>query len=188
MLEETTSASVVAFPGARIAHPDRVNAVYRQRYHVVPTTADHIGRLAPLLRPEDIAEVTGSGNNVKRSLWRGFRHSILCETAIIDGEVAAMWGLCISGIVGASPLGDLGRPWLLTSALVEKIPFGVVRESKRAVSRMLTVKPILENQVLSSYTRAVRMLRMVGFTVDEPAPRGPHAILYSRFHLTRQHG
>jgi len=159
--------------------------VYRQKYAVVPTVPQHLRQLATMLRDEDVAEIAGTGNVPKRALWRGYRNSILCETAIIEGEPAAIWGLCIGGIVGVSPLNPLGRPWLLTSARVEAVPFAVVREAKHAVSRMLSVTPMLENYVLSSYTRAVRMLRMIGFTVDDPVNCGKMGIPYSRFHVAR---
>lgn len=155
------------------------------RYQVVDALAPHIYQLAPKLRAEDLAEIEGTGNTAKRSLWRGYRNSILCKTAFIDDEVAAMWGLCVGGAAGVTLLSDIGRPWLLTSAAVEQLPFAVVREARRAVRGMLISKPILENYVLSSYTRAVRMLRIIGFTVDEPVPLPPKGVLYSRFHMER---
>jgi hypothetical protein len=155
------------------------------RYSIESATPEHVYALAAKLRPEDCAEIIGSGNNPKRSLWRGFRNSVMCETAFVDGEVAAMWGLCVGFVPGLSLLGNVGRPWLLTSAAVEKVPFAVVREAKRAVFGMLTVKPVLENYVLASYTRAVRLVRLVGFTVDETAAMSPNGVAYLRFSMTR---
>lgn len=155
------------------------------RYTVSPSTPEHVYALAAKLRPEDCAEIVGSGNSPKRSLWRGYRNSVMCETAFVDGEVAAMWGLCVGFVPGLSLLGNIGRPWLLTSAAVERVPFAVVREARRAVTGMLMVKPALENYVLASYTRAVRLVRLVGFTVDEAPIMSPSCVAYLRFHMAR---
>jgi len=155
------------------------------RHAVVPATAEHVGMLAANLRAQDLAEIAGTGSTVKRSLWRGYRNSILVETAFVDGEVAAMWGLCCGYVPGLSLLSDVGRPWLLTTAAVERVPVTTVREARRAVERMLMVKPVLENYVLASYDQAVRMLRMIGFTIDPPQPVGRDGEPYSRFHMRR---
>lgn len=156
-----------------------------QRYTVEPATPEHVYALAAKLRPEDCAEIVGSGNSPKKALWRGYRNSVMCETAMVDGEIAAMWGLCVGFVPGLSLLGNIGRPWLLTSAAVERVPFAVVREARRAVTGMLTVKPMLENYVLASYTRAVRLVRLVGFTVDEAPIMSPSGVAFLRFSMTR---
>jgi len=121
---------------------------------------------------------------VKRSLWRGYRNSIMCQTAIVDGTVAAIWGMTVGFVDGLSMLGDVGRPWLLTSPAVERVPFAVVREAMAAVRRMLVVKPRLENYVLASYEKAVRVVRLVGFEIDEPIIN-QNGVAYRRFHMTR---
>lgn len=132
-----------------------------------------------------MAEIVGTGNTPKRSLWRGYRNSVMCQTAFVDGEVGAIWGLCVGALVGSTLLSDVGRPWLLTSAAAERVPIAFVKEGRAATERMLRVKPFLENYVLASYTRAVRTLRIMGFTVDEPQPCGLGGLLYSRFHKSR---
>lgn len=163
----------------------RLDRAGSHRYTVQPATPEHVYALAAKLRPEDCAEIVGSGNSPKRSLWRGYRNSVMCETAFVDGEVAAMWGLCVGFVPGLSLLGNIGRPWLLTSAAVERVPFAVVREARRAVQGMLMVKPILENYVLASYARAVRLVRLVGFTVDAAPVMSPSGVAYLRFHMER---
>lgn len=159
------------------------NPVDRHRYRVVPSIDAHVGMLLPKLRIDDLAEIDGTGSTARRSLWRGLRNSIVCETAFVDDEIAAMWGLAVSYIPGVSLLSDKGAPWLLTSAAVERVPFAVVREGRYAVARMLRIKPKLENYVLASYTRAVRTLRLIGFKIDKPEPIGRNGALYSRFHM-----
>ncbi len=106
-----------------------------------------------------------------------FRHSLFAGTAFVDGEIAAMWGLC------ADMLSDCGEPWLVTTNAVEAIPVTFVREGRRQVARMLAVKPRLENMVAARYQRAVRFLEVLGFVVDPPRPFGPRQEVFRRFHI-----
>jgi hypothetical protein len=69
-------------------------------------------------------------------------------------------------------LGVTDVPWLLTASAFEKVPVAAVREARREVARMLRLCPHLENHVASSYTKAYRFLRALGFTVGAPQPVG----------------
>ena len=152
------------------------------RYTIEPATARHVYELAARLRQADIAEILGSGNSVKRSLWRAYRNSIMCKAAIIDGEVAAMWGLCLSMRPGLSLLSDLGVPWLHTSAAVERLPLSFVKVAKAELAALKALRPRLENHVAASYAQAIKFLRLIGFTVETPAA-GVTGVEYCRFHL-----
>src|SRR5208282_4270582 len=77
-------------------------------YQIVPAQIEHVYELARTMREADREEIAGSGNNPKAALWRGYRNSIICEAAIIDSEVAAIWGLSLAWTPGVSPLSDLG--------------------------------------------------------------------------------
>jgi hypothetical protein len=153
-----------------------------QRYTVEPATPEHVYTLAANLRPADEAEILGAGHSIKKSLWRGYRNSILCKSAIIDGEVAAMWGLCLNMRPGVSLLSDLGVPWLLTTAAVERLPLSFVKVAKVELAAMKALRPRLENHVAASYAQAIKFLRLIGFTVEAPAA-GATGALYCRFHL-----
>lgn len=183
MLEPAT----LAVSAAEVNRPQigRVHVGRQHSYWVVPAVSEHVHPLAQSLRALDVAEVTGTGNRVHRALWRGLRNSVFAETAFVDGEIAAMWGLAVGYSPGVSLLSDVGRPWLLTTAAVEKVPFAVVREARRATDRMLTIKPRLENAVLASYTAAIRMLGLIGFTVDPAVILSPQGVPYRHFHRSR---
>jgi hypothetical protein len=142
----------------------------------------HVYALAANLRPADEAEILGSGHGVKRSLWRAYRISISCKTAIIDGEVAAMWGLCLNMRPGLSLLSDLGVPWLHTAAAVERLPLSFVKVAKVELAAMRALRPRLENHVAASYAQAIKFLRMIGFTIEAPAA-GATGMPCCRFHL-----
>lgn len=147
------------------------------RHQIVPATIAHVYALAATMRREDAAEATELCRQPKEFLRRSFRYSLVVKTALIDGEVAAMFGMT----------GDLllphGSPWLVTTAAVERVPVAFVREGKQALAEMRGLKPVLENFVAASYTRAVRFVAVLGFEIDAPQPLGPKGALFHRFHL-----
>jgi len=165
-----------------VRHGSRLVPRSRQRYSIEPTLPHHLYDLAANLRPLDVAEILGSGNGVKRSLWRAYRNSVLCKCAIIEGDVAAIWGLCLNMRPGLSLLSDLVVPWLHTTAAVEKLPLSFVKVAKTELAAMLALRPRLENHVAAEYAQAIKFLRLIGFTVEPPAS-GVTGMLYCRFHL-----
>lgn len=150
---------------------------------IVTAEVEHVYLLADKLRAGDIAEVRGGGHSAKKSLYRGFRHSILCKTAFVDGEIAAMWGLCVGLRPGVSPLSDVAVPWLLTSSAVERVPVSFLKVAKAELALMRANRRRLESFVAADYSQAVKLLRILGFTVEKPVPVGVGGALFSRFHL-----
>lgn len=81
-------------------------------------------------------------------------------------------------------MGDVGRPWLLTTYAAEKIsPLRFTRIYQDEVLRMLDVFPRLVNYVDSRYTKATRLLDIIGFELDEPEPMGVNGILFQKFEM-----
>lgn len=131
---------------------------------VVQTTSDHVIALKDNIREQDACEISKFGISVRKALWRSYKNAIYTKTVVIDGEVAAIWGL--GGVV----LGEKGNPWLLTAPLVEKHFMPLVLLYRNEVREMLEYFPILENHVDAAYTKSVRLLELMGFTLDEPKP------------------
>lgn len=148
-------------------------------YRIVDATAEHVRLLGTRLRVEDQIEVTSAGLTPKQAVWRSWRHALIRRTAFIGDEIAAMWG------VNGTVLGNTGNPWLLTTSAIEKMPLAFLKEARREVGEMLEGHPVLSNHVAASYTRAIRFLRLLGFTVDEPRPFGPLRAPFCRFHMVR---
>lgn len=130
---------------------------------IIPTTFAHLVDLSHTLRDADLAEIDAGGNKPLQSLKFGFRRSIFCRTALVDGKPAAIWGLM-------GPLiGRTGTPWLLTGIEADKI--GAVRFARiyaGQVLEMLRYFSHLEAFCHARYANSLRLLRMCGFTVDEP--------------------
>lgn len=132
---------------------------------ILPTTHQHVLELRDTLREGDAFEICKFGLPIRKALYRSFRNAIFSRTATVDGKVAATWGL--SGVI----LGNVGHPWLLTGTECDRVnPITFARIYKREVQEMLTKFDVLENWVDSTYIKSVRLLQLIGFTLDDPMP------------------
>lgn len=148
------------------------------KVEIVDTCARHVRELGVVLRAADRQEIEVYGFPTNKALWRSFKGSIMRRTALIDGDVAAIWG------VGGAPLSETGQPFLMTSDAVEKVsPLRFVRIYQNEVLKMLQLFPHLVNYVDAAYTKAVRLLDIIGFTLGDPEPVGPHGAMFRKFEM-----
>lgn len=151
------------------------------KIQIVDTTPAHIREIADHLRFDDKREIEAFGFPTNRALWRSFKDSILRKTGLIDGKVAAIWG------VGGVPMGGEGRPWLMTSDVVERVsPLRFARIYQEEVLKMLGIFPKLVNYVDLRYIKAVRLLDIIGFKISDPEPSGLNGALLCKFEMSRQ--
>lgn len=148
-------------------------------YEVVLTDRAHVASLGGNLRAADLSEVEAAGMTGQRALWRSYRAAYYSATALVDGEVAAIWG------VGGSPLSRVGRPWLLTSPVVERARFAMLHVGRAEVGKMLAIYPEMRGFVDSRYKGALRLLQRLGFDLSEPIPFGPLGAPFCRYSIRR---
>lgn len=130
---------------------------------IVPAIGAHIAALKANLRAEDEAEIVRFGITVQKALWYSYRNSLTRKTALIDGVVAACWG--VHGVF----MGNTGVPWLITTSEVRRIsPLLFARIYQQEVLSMLKMFRKLENYVDPAYTSAVRLLEIIDFKVSDP--------------------
>lgn len=149
---------------ALIIANDNPVIVRKPRVQIVPATKAHIQELIKTLREDDRREIEDHGGfTCAKGLWRSYRRGFMNQTAMVDGEVAAIWG------VGGELLSDIGQPWLLTSHAIEKVsPLRFAKTYAREVRRMLAMFPVLINYVAADYEKAIRLLRIAGFEISAP--------------------
>lgn len=135
--------------------------------------------LANHLRVGDQAEVEALGVTPQHAIRRSYRHAILRRTYLVDGQIAAMSGLC------GALLSDIGEPYLMTTPLAATAPVTFVKLARQAVAEMLAQRSRLEGYVDANYTAACRLIEVLGFTLSEPAPLGPQNALFRRYCITR---
>ena len=146
-------------------------------HQILPATERHAEYLRDHLRMGDLLEVTCLGVTPAEALRASLAGSIYARTGMVDGRVAAMWG------VGGSPLGGIGEPWLLTTPAVEAIPVRFVRTARDEVGEMLRLFPVLSNYVSVQYRQACKMLEVIGFRLGDPVRIG--AGLWHEFRMER---
>lgn len=148
-------------------------------YFLRPAEITDVYTLARNLRDGDRLEVTSLGLSPMVALRKSFQHAIIRRTAIVDDQIAAMWGM------GGTMLSNVGYPWMLTAPAVERVPVGFFREARSGVLEMLRLRNRLEGHVAAQYTCACRFLTALGFELGEPEPKGPHGILFRSFTMER---
>lgn len=148
-------------------------------YTILLTEPSHVRELGNNLRAADRSEIQAAGMTGQRALWRSYRAAYYSATAVVDGEVAAIWG------VGGSPLGRIGRPWLLTAPVIERVRLAFIREARVETGKMLAIYPEMRGFVDSRYKGALRLLRTLGFDLSEPVPFGPHAVPFCQYSIRR---
>lgn len=145
---------------------------------IIPSVVDHVRELAVDMRALDILESERMGLDAGKALFYSYRNSTYRRTALIDGKVAAMWGLY------GTLFGNYGVPYLLTGNLVDQIsPIKFAKIYKRETDIMKTMFPKLENHVDASYEGAVRMLKLAGYELTGPFPWGKNGELFYKFSL-----
>ena len=135
--------------------------------------------MAPNLRPADRAEVIAAygSADIEAALAACVRQSLVARVWVVDGEPA-----CLFGLTGAV-MGEVGSPWFLSTALIEKHGRYFARHCRRYLRDMLTMFPTLVNYVDERYACSIRWLQWMGFHLDEPQPYGPLGMPFRRFEL-----
>lgn len=145
---------------------------------IVSAAPAHIRELRETIREGDRKEIEGFGFTCAKGLWQSYKNGLMNKTGLIDGKVAAVWG------VGGVYMGEIGQPWLLTSDEVRKIsPLKFARIYQQEVIKMLELFPTLMNYVAADYPEAVRLLSIVGFDLGDPVKIGKG--MYRKFEMVR---
>lgn len=125
-------------------------------------------RLAHNLRESDRAEIRAYGQtDPLKGLTESAAHSVLCWTAFIDDEVAA-----ILGVAPLSVMAGIGSPWMMGTPVLDAHSRVLVRETPRYIDKMLVAFPHLVNYVHFENKTSIRWLRRLGFVVHPPRPYG----------------
>lgn len=128
---------------------------------IVTSTLPHVRELSETMRDNDKKELSKLGLAPHKALFYSYKFSLMRKTALIDGKVAAMWG--VYGV----PTGITGQPYFLTSHLVETLPpIKFIKLYLNEVNQMKKLFPVLQNYVDADYTGAVRMLKIAGFNLE----------------------
>lgn len=151
-----------------------------------PATEAHARALAPLMRPEDAAEVKASGGyEPLAALLDAVSMSERPLALLFDGEVAAIWG--VVPLPAPTFLGESRTAvvWLLTGAAVERHPLAFLKLCRPALRMLLDRYPTLINAIDERYTVAVRWAKWLGFDVWPALPFGVDGLPFHFITISR---
>ena len=120
-----------------------------------PHLTDIVG-VAAKMRAADAAECRAAGHDdLLHVLEEGVEHSTMARAALIDDQVACIWGVRPAGTM----LTPIGVPWMLGTDLVPQHRRLLLGYAGDAIKRMLALYPILINFVHCENAQAVRWLK-----------------------------
>lgn len=109
------------------------------------------------LRPQQMATVKKLNLDVMGLLTKVINNNFPSITVLIDGEVAAVFG-----VAQESLLSDV-KIWLMTTPLIEKNSIAFLRESRRFTQELYKAYGPLIGMVDSDFEKSRRWLRWIGF-------------------------
>jgi hypothetical protein len=149
--------------------------------YLVRAEPKHIESMLGRIRQADRDEfAAGWSLTPEAGLRKGIHVSSHCWAGIWNGRVIAIAGLCPTSLVG-----DHAVPWMVGTYDLERpeLRRKFLDVSKGVLAYMLTLYPHLENWVDARNRMAVRWLKWLGFTLDEPVPYGPMGLPFHHFEI-----
>ena len=146
------------------------------RYSIQPATSNDVAFLALAIDPD--ATEWGQGNEGDQT--SRLLHTCAASTqvwAVHDrkGVPQALWGVSPN-----AEDGDVGCMWLLACEQLEESPADMLALSSMVLDEMFSQYSRLENYVDASKTRALELLRSVGFNVGPAVVHGGSDELFHR--------
>lgn len=126
-------------------------------HHYRPAKIEDCLEIAPLMRSQDVIEITYSnGLPPLESLQGAYNASEVCNSIIhADGSVVGMFGVANNGIFGS--------PWLLGTDKIIETRKEFIPQAKEWVEDMNTIYPLLLNYVHVDNTVSEVWLKSLGF-------------------------
>lgn len=131
-------------------------------YLIRPATIHDAIQLHVYLTEDDKEELRVSQAQPLEAITRGVFDS-RSPVAILDrhGKIAA--------IAGVVPVGLFeGAPWMLSTDAAKTEPLAFVRQARRWVKEELKIYNRLQHQVYRHNESHIRLLKLLGFTVEPP--------------------
>lgn len=157
----------------------------RPTVQIVPARPAHAEALAPRMREPEVLEVRASGGyDPLTALLDALEHSERAYAALIDGEVACMWG--VEHVRYSAASGRVGAVWLLTSPLIEKHRKVFWKGCRLELRSLFEAYDLLVNAIDARHVQAVRWARRLGFPLEEPRSFGVEGRQFYWFRVRRE--
>lgn len=144
---------------------------------IVDANFEHLEYIQQNMRDADRDELWAAYSmDPAHCLMISMMSSTRCWTGLVDGVP-----ICMFGVVPASLVESVGRPWMIGTPAVEKFDRIFLKHCHEVVKNMASEYKTLYNFVDLRNKKAIRWLRWLGFTMEEPAPFGPFNLPFRRF-------
>jgi len=129
----------------------------------------HVQLLAATMRDEDAAEVMASHGFMPEAAVRdSVARSVQSVAVVADGEL-----LCLMGLAHAErPGGSIAIPWCLSTKTVDRKRRAFLVGTHVVVEAMAKQNRVLFQMVDARYEKALRWVKLLGFTVHPAIPFG----------------
>lgn len=148
---------------------------------IVTATYDHAREAAEAMRDADAAELlAATGLSPLDGLERALDVSERAWAGLIDGDVAALWG-----VQPVTLVGQAAYVWCLTTTVVDRFPLTFAKASIQAMRDLRDDYPVLIGDVDDRYGASCRWLAWLGGSVGAPRAAGPLAQPFRQFSFGR---
>ena len=148
-----------------------------ERHKIEQTTPEHVYQVAMNIRKPDLDELWAT--TMQRPydiMMSALNSSDAVFTGFVDDEPVCVWG-----VASESLLFNTGVPWMVSTKAIDKHAIQFIRHCRAEVMKMFEKYDSLENYVDARNKNAVRWLKWLGFTIDDPKPYGAFNLPFHRF-------
>jgi hypothetical protein len=139
------------------------------RFEIIPAKPWHCGAMVRRLRTEHALAVARLGLDSHRELADRFGQSAFRRALLIDGQLEALGG------VTGSLLSSEGYVWLALSGKAQGYPLLLVRQARKQLEQIMTIKRVLVTSVLDEDFAAKRFAVYLGFVLADDDRAAPAA-------------
>ena len=130
-------------------------------YQIVPASIRHVRPMCRQMRAAAVIATQAFDVDPRAALHRAFVASNYCRTALIDGKVAAMWGIV------APVLSDRATVWLVLAESTGRFPLAIVREAHNELQKAMESYSYIAMTVVPDDEASVRFARFLGFQATD---------------------
>lgn len=138
---------------------------------LVPANAIHAPSIIATMRQHDKFEFDIAGGDPIEAILETLRKSAAAWSALVDQEVACMWGVKEESVITGAHL------WLITTPLIEKHKHRFLVESQKVVRSCLISYKFLYGYVDAHYERSINWMKWLGFEIVSEADIGKMKLL-----------
>lgn len=145
----------------------------------MPASHEHVAAVSAALRTQDRITVMACGLTAEGGYGLLLTRSMFAETALLDGEPAAMWGAAADSFMAT----DKAHLWMLVRRGVHRPPLAICRIAVRFIREMLAHYGRVTTTVLEGFVTDQRFIEWLGFkrcAADDIYLSGRLALAYSQ--------